>query len=268
MSNRRWIRTGVAALASLGLGLAGCGTATDTGAETPTTSAPADPKQVLVASTEQIEKGNFKFAITGGELSGEGQVHAPSRSAELTMTAKSADFSMDLGYVFVEPDTWVKLKLDLGELGELPGAKKLNSDKWMHVDQSKVKSLDDFSIDFDDIDPAGAEKILATADGVQKTAEGTYAGKVDLSKASDAGLVEEDVVKALGAQANALPFEAKVDGEGRLTALKVDIPAAGETKAHTIQVTYSDYGAASPAKKPAASEVIEAPEDVYNILGG
>ncbi|MEJ3742023.1 hypothetical protein WEI85_01810 [Actinomycetes bacterium KLBMP 9797] len=266
MNNRRWIRTGVVAFAGLGLGLAACGTEAGTGAEGPATSAPADPKVVLVAATEEIDKGNFKFDITGDEVSGGGQVHAPSRSAQLKMTFASEALSMKIDMIFIEPDSWVKI--DLGQLAELPGAEALKSDKWMHVDQSKAKSLEDFSVDFDDIDPAGAEKILATADGVQKTAEGTYTGKVDLSKASDAGLVDEEVVKALGAQATTLPFEAKVDAEGRLTTLKVEIPAAGETKAHSVQVTYSDYGAAGPAKKPAASDVIEAPKNVYDILGG
>lgn len=268
MNIRRW-SIGLVAASLLVPGLTACNsTDGDSGAATSQTSViPADPKEALLASTKEIGEGNFRFSMSSDSITGEGVMHLPSRSAQMTIKAgdPSSDFSMEAALIYIEPDSWVKLTFG-GEVAELPGMEKLSSGKYLHLDQSRVKDIEDLTVDFNNVDPAGSDLLIKAIVDVKKTGEGVYSGTVDLSKATEAGAVDEAVVKALDAGANALPFEAKLDAQGRLTELTIKIPAAGETEAHDLKITYSDYGAATGPQKPAASEVEEAPEEAYQIF--
>ncbi|GAB3143568.1 hypothetical protein GCM10027290_20080 [Micromonospora sonneratiae] len=270
MNIRRWTVAGLVAVSLLTPGLTACGPADDaptTKSEAP--AIPADPKEALLASTKEIAKGNFAFAIKSNGTDGEGVVHMASRSARLTMKAgdASSEFSMEMELIYVEPDSWVKVKIG-GAMAQMPGMEKLNSGKYLHLDQSKIKDIEDLQFDFADVDPAGAELLTKAIIDVQKTGEGTYSGTLDLSKASESGLSDEEVLKALGAKANSLPFTAKLDTQGRLVELAIKIPASGEIKEQELTVTYSNYGTATAPQKPAASDVEEAPAEMYEMFKG
>ncbi|GAB2926843.1 hypothetical protein GCM10027280_12740 [Micromonospora polyrhachis] len=268
MKIRRWTIAGVVAATLLTPGLTACNSATPApfDAQSAAPAIPADPKEALLASTKEIAKGNFRFAVESNGMNSTGSVHMPSRSAQMSMKAADAtlDFSMEIELIYVEPDSYVKMKLG-GALADMPEMASLNTGKYMHLDQSKVKSIKDLQFDFNDVDPAGAALLTKAIVDVQKTGEGTYSGKIDLSKATEAGLSDEDVLKALGAQANSLPFTAKLDAQGRLTELAIKVPAVGEIKEQELKVTYSDYGAATATQKPEASQTQEAPAGVYEM---
>lgn len=246
-------------------GLTACGGAEETPSAAATTMS-ADPKQVLAAATKEIDKGNFRFVMSDDTTYSEGSVHAESRSMQMRMrfTDKDdEDFSLTMEYIYIEPEIWVKQELT--GLEGLPGAEESNTGKYQHLDQSKVKDLKDFSFNINDVDPAGSKLIIQAIGDAQKTAEGEYAGTVDLTKATDAGLTDDVTVKALGAEASRLPFTAKLDDQGRLTELTVKVPAAGEIAAHELKVTY-EYGVATPAQKPPADQVVEATDETYERL--
>ncbi|MEV4665553.1 hypothetical protein AB0J85_26855 [Micromonospora echinofusca] len=266
MNIRRW-SVGVLAATLLVPGLAACKSddPAPAGAGSAASAVPADPKEALLASTKEIEKGNFTFTLAGAGLSGKGLVHKPSNSAQFSMKFDDGSgTSMGMELIYIEPDSWVKL--DLGELGAMiPGAAKWKG-KYQHLDQSKVKGAGELSRYMEEVDPAGSAKLTKGITEVQKTAEGSYTGKLDVSAAGDAATLDADLVKALGAQAKALPFTAKVDAEGRLTELVISVPGAGETKAHDIKVTYADYGNATAAQKPAADKVVEASPETYEMF--
>ncbi|MFG1887324.1 hypothetical protein ACGFIR_05560 [Micromonospora sp. NPDC049051] len=267
MNIRRW-SVGVLAATLLVPGLAACKSDEPTPADagSVTSAVPADPKEALLASTKEIEKGNFTFTLAGAGLSGKGLVHKPSNSAQFSMKFddESGSMSMSMELIYIEPDSWVML--DLGELGAMiPGAEKWKG-KYQHLDQSKVKGAGELSRYMEEVDPAGSAKLTKGITEVQKTAEGSYTGKLDVSAADDAATLDADLVKALGAQAKALPFTAKLDAEGRLTELVISVPAAGETKAHDIKVTYADYGNATAAQKPPADKVVEASPETYEMF--
>jgi hypothetical protein len=268
-------RRGVAGLLTavlLASGLAACGTATTTDGG-PNSDAPADPKQALLAATEAIGDGNFTFTMTGGELTADGSMHAPSRSARITMKSTgdpATEISLAIDVIYVEPETWVKtdlsgleeLQAGLAELGETPTPDP-NTGKYQHLDRSRIKGIADLEIDFQDIDPAGSAVLAEAVTEVQKV-DGGFAGTIDLAKATEAGLTDEETVKALGTGAT-VPFTAQVDGENRLTELALQIPAAGGNEAHELKVGY-EYGAATPAQAPPASEVVEATDDMYEMF--
>lgn len=270
MKIRRW-SVGVLAATLLVPGLAAC--KTDTAEPGATTSAtapaiPADAKEALLASIKEISNGNFRFAMVGNEFTGGGLIHLPSKSGQLTMKFgdDSAEMSMGMDIVFIEPESWVKVEIGGMMLESMPGMEKLNNGKYQHLDQSRVKDMENLQFDMSEVDPAGSELLIKGITEVEKTGEGTYTGKIDISGATEAAALDVDVIKALGAQAKSLPFTAKLDPQGRLTEFVIVVPAAGEAKAHEIKVTYSDYGNATAVQQPPADQVVEASDEVYEMF--
>jgi hypothetical protein len=262
---RRSAFAGILVAALLGPGLTACGANGSEPAATESTAPaiPADPKQALLDSIREISKGNFRFTLTADGVTGEGMVHLPSHSARMTVKSDDSDSTFTMDLIYIESDSWVRL--DMPELAELAGKSSLASGKYLHLDRSKIQN-DDLKFDFNDVDPAGSELLVKAIVDVRKTDEGVYTGTLDLSKATDADLVDEETVKALGVQATKLPFTANVDAQGRLTTLSIQVPAAGDTKAHELKINYLDYGAATPVEKPAPSETEEAPAETYEMF--
>jgi hypothetical protein len=241
------------------------GTAAPSGAATPV---PGDAKQALLASTREISNGNFRFTMSGAGSTAEGQVHEPSQSAEMRVTVgkPTDDLYMKLDLIHYKPDSWVKVDLGGTTAGSLPGVQKLNLGKYQHLDQTRIKGNRNLGFDFDKVDPAGSEVLTQGITEVRQTGEGAYAGTIDVSKAAEAGSVDPTVITALGAQAKSVPFTAKLDPQGRLSEMVIQIPAAGQTKAQDIRITYSDYGSATAAQKPPAAQVVEAPAELYTLF--
>ncbi|MFI7607151.1 hypothetical protein ACIBTV_18685 [Micromonospora sp. NPDC049366] len=241
------------------------GTATPSGSSAPVDG---DAKQALLASTTAIREGNFRFTMSGAGSRAEGQVHEPSQSASMRVAVgdASSDLSMTLDVIHYRPDSWVKVELGGKAAGSVPGLDRLNLGKYQHLDQTRIKGNRNLGFDFEKLDPAGSEVLTQSVTEVRRTGDGAYAGTIDLSKAAQAGSMDASVITALGQQAQSVPFTAKVDPQGRLSELVVQIPAAGQSKAQEVRVTYSDYGTASAAQKPPASEVVEAPAELYNLF--
>ncbi|WP_320065860.1 hypothetical protein [Micromonospora sp. RTGN7] len=270
MNLRRW-SAGVLAAALFVPGLTACNNAAEPSAGDASAAAPAvpaDPKEALLASTKEISKGNFTFTMTGGELSGGGTVHLPSKSAEMKMTggdAATESFSMDMHLIYLDTESWVKMDFTGPMADAIPGAKKFKG-KYQHLDRSKIKDAEELQFDFTDVDPAGGEALIKAVTDVKKTGEGAYAGTLDVTKATGAEMFDDELVKNLAGKASALPFTAKVDAQGRLSEFAVDVPAAGDAKAQKLTVTYSDYGTAAAVQKPPASQVVEASDETYEMF--
>jgi hypothetical protein len=266
---RRW-SFGFLAATLLVPGLAACKSDAAEPAAAPSPSAPAvpaDPKEALLASTKEAAKGDFTFTLTGADLTGGGLVHKPSNSAQLTMKLGDAsqDVSMEMDLIYIDSESWVKMDIGGAMAAMVPEMAK-NKGKYQHLDKTRVKGIKDLQLDPETLDPLDSETLVKGVTEVQKTGEGTYAGKIDITASADSVALDEDVVKALGAQAKALPFTAKLDPQGRLTELVISVPTAGETAAHDIKIGYAGYGAGTGAKKPSADKVVEASAGTYEMF--
>ncbi|MDZ5441983.1 hypothetical protein U2F26_04450 [Micromonospora sp. 4G57] len=262
---------GLAACNSTGTGEAGASASpTVAGSIAPSGATPGtgDAKQALLNSTNEIRNGNFRFTMSGAGSTAEGQVHEPSQSAEMRVTIgdASSDLMMKLDLIHLKPDSWVKVELGGKSAGSIPGVQKLNLGKYQHLDQTRIKGNRALGFDFEKVDPAGSAVLTQGITEVRQTGDGMYAGTLDVSRAAEAGSVDPTVITALGAQAKSVPFTAKLDPQGRLSEMVVQMPAAGQSAAQDIKVTYSDYGNASAAQKPSADQVVEAPPEFYNLF--
>ncbi|MEU5562327.1 hypothetical protein [Micromonospora musae] len=279
MTVRRRLGAGLVAAALFTPGLAACNAEAPGGAASPTASATAtatgsaspgssDAKQALLASTAAIRDGNFRFTMTGAGSTAEGQVHEPSQSARMKVSIgdASSDLSMTLDVIHSRPDSWVKVDLGGQAAQSVPGQEALKLGKYQHLDQTRIKGNRNLGFDFDRLDPAGSEVLTQGVTEVRRTGEGAYAGTIDVSKAAEAGSLDATMITALGPQAKSVPFTARVDAQGRLSELVIQVPAAGQQKAQDVRITYSDYGNATAAQKPAPDQVVEAPAELYNLF--
>ncbi|MEV0156207.1 hypothetical protein AB0H57_21105 [Micromonospora sp. NPDC050686] len=266
-------------------------------------AANGDAKQALLDSTNAIREGNFKFTMSAVGSTAEGQVHQPSQSAQIKLTIgqQSSDLMMTLDMIHIKPDSWVKADLGGTSAGSVPGLQKLNLGKYQHLDQTRIKGNRNLGFDFEKLDPGGSAVLTQGITEARQTGEGSYAGTLDVSKAAEAGSVDPAVITTLGAQAQSVPFTAKLDTEGRLSELVLKIPTVGQSApapsatavpvpsataapgesataapggastagagaTEEIKVTYSDYGNASAAQQPPADQVVEAPPEFYNLF--
>jgi hypothetical protein len=248
-------------------GCAGVTGATKTAGSTPATSAAASPREALAASVPGDATPGFRFALAGDEMPLSGVVQPAAHAYRMGFSQRDPKlgFTMMMDFLVVQQQSWTKIGFkDTKGLTGLPKLPK----QWMLMDPAKVKGTD-VPLAYDhDADPGNTGVLFASIVDVRQTAPGRFAGTVDLTKASKADFVDAATLTALGDKAKSTPFEAAVDGKGRLTSLAVKVPAAGKTKAATYTVAYSEYGGAPALAKPAAGEQQPAPAAAYEMMNG
>lgn len=251
----------LAALAVCGLA-AGCGVAGGTPAGSgATATTPPTPRERLLDSVPDDDTAGFTFTVVGEGTDGSGAVDPAGKRIKLTTryTDAKLGFGMDMAFLVVDRDSWVKITFSHTE--GLTGLPKLPR-KWLHLDPAKVKdNKDNPLLGYSTADPAGAAALFGAITSVR--AEGDrYRGTLDLTQAAEADIVDADKLRSLGEKAKSVPFEATVDGQGRLTSLRLDIPG------DKYQVTYRGYGTTPKIEAPAAGQAQEAPASAYDLLNG
>ncbi|GAA1806065.1 hypothetical protein GCM10009682_29880 [Luedemannella flava] len=260
--HRRSFTTAAVGL-GLALALAACGPADDNAGGAAPTTAPASPKDTLIAAAPASSGKSFSFTSTGAGAKGSGRVDPASKGNDLSFAYTDAElgFTMDMKFLVVDADAWVKITFENTDgLTGLPKYPK----KWMHLDKSKVTDTDGEYI-FDP-DPLSTSSVLKAIVSAEKAGEGDYSGTLDLTAAPDATIVDEEVLKDLGDAAKAVPFTATIGADGHLATLTVKVPKAGKNKAYTYTEKYADYGTAKPVSAPAAGDAQEAPDSAYEML--
>jgi len=245
---------GVAFVAALAF-VAGCqGSKSTPGGDGGTVT--KDASQELIDAIKKTNETSYSFSMTLGSL-GEmtGAVDPASKAvkAGVAIEQEGTGFSFDM----IVLGTDMYMKMDLGGIA-MPG---MPAGKYMHLDGSKVTSLEKFGLK-DLEDPTQAAELMKSLVTVEKTVDGAFKGTIDVTKLET--LDEE--IKDLGDKAKSIPFEATVDGEGRLTRMTMTLPAGDATPEMKIELKYFDFGEATKITKPADSEVVEAPAEVYQMI--
>jgi hypothetical protein len=250
-------------LAKLGLGLAaaltfavaGCGGDSGGGGEHRASEAAKDAATELRDAVAKLATTSSKLSLTAGPVSGTGTMDPPNKQGSIKMGMDAEGLTFNIEALMIENDVWLKL-------AGLPGVPK----QWMHVDASKLPAHTSLGIKPGEFDFVGGAHLLAGIVEAEETGDGQYRGTLDLTKASGSPFADEGTVSSLGDRAKAVPFEASVDGEGRLTNLKMDL---GEVEGERLKLdaTYSDFGGKVDLTAPAPGEFVEAPEMIYQFLG-
>jgi hypothetical protein len=265
MRTRRLTGLSLGVLAAVAIALAGCADnsatpgAAASGAPTPaTSSAAADPAAASQLGSAAAALGNtsFKITITNGPgVNVTAQVDPVGSKGTGSLKLAGPNANLELKTLLVGEDLYV----------QIPGITKAGT--WTHVDGSRLGNVS-IGLRPGQIDPANTAKLLASTTNVQMVDSRSYKGTLDLTKAVGLTGVDQVTVDSWGAAASQVPFTAGLDDQGRLSELAIQLPAVNGKASPPLDVLYTDYGTPVTADKPAASEIIEAPDNVYTTLGG
>jgi hypothetical protein len=264
MRTRRLAGLGLGILATVALGIAGCsGDDTSGGGTTPTPSAPAssgpaDPTAVSALTTAAATLGNssFKVTITAGPgVSMIGAVDPQNAKGTGTLKLSGSNTDLEVRSLLIGQDLYI----------QIPGVTKAGT--WTHVDVSRLPEGANTGLRPGQVDPANTAQLLSSATDVQQVDSRSYKGTLDLSKAVGLAGVNQVTVDSWGTAASQVPFTAGLDDQGRLSALTIQPPAVNGKTSPPIEVLYTDYGMTVDAQRPAASEIVEAPDNLYKSLG-
>jgi hypothetical protein len=264
MRTRRLTGWGLGILATAALGIAGCSGGDTSGAGTtpapsgPVSSGPADPAAVSALTTAAATLGNssFKVTITAGPgVSMTGAVDPQNAKGAGTLKLSGSNADLEVRSLLIDQDLYL----------QIPGVTK--SGTWTHVDVSRLPEGANTGLRPGQIDPANTAQLLSSATDVQQVDSRSYKGTLDLSKAVGLAGVNKVTVDSWGTAASQVPFTAGLDDQGRLSALTMQPPAVNGKASPPIEVLYTDYGTTVDAQRPAASEIVEAPDNFYKALG-
>jgi hypothetical protein len=241
--------------------LAGCGSDSGTGSGgsgpggAAKTTAAADPVAVIqeamdrsLSSTVAIE-ATVKVGGTTIELNGK----ADPAGKKLEVTGKAP-----------QP---IEARV-IGDTAYLKADAFGGSKPWMRVDLKKLKPTSSLRQSFDVEAQTGIIGGITTAEQV---GEGRYRGTADLAKAAEAAgdnVAMRDGLESgakLAKDPGAIPFEATVDAEGRLTTLSYTI-ATKELGDMVTDITLSGFGEPVKVTKPPTKQTEEAPKEMYKFL--
>jgi hypothetical protein len=265
MRTTRLTGIGLAA-ATAAFAVAGCtadGTPATSASTVPSTSAApsssADPAAVKALSDAAAALGNTSFKMTMTNGSGfqlTANVDAPHGNGNAEMSAKGTNTALTVRTLLFGQDLYA----------QIPGVTK--GDTWTHLDMARLPDGANIGLKPGQIDPANTADLLGATTDVHQAGEGSYGGTLDLTKAAGVAGISKVTVDGYGADAQRVPFEATLDQQDRLDTLTLRLPSVDNREAQPLVVKYSDYGQTVTTTRPPAGQIAEAPDNVYQALGG
>jgi hypothetical protein len=269
MIPRKLVR--VAAVAAV-LGLAGCANATPLA---PAGAGSAEARQALDDSLGGVQAGNYTFTRTGGGQS-EGAVHLPGSSLiapgygpSVLRTGSTLYLRYRIhgdGY-----ESWAKLYqkhakgADAKQRAELAKVERvmaiLDGSHWVRADEKRLTAAaaeEDLS-GLEQMPPVpttkkpdvtGATELVKAVVTARRTGD-TVTGTLDATKVdAELGVFANDPYYFYGPRASAMPYRAKLDGQGRLTELTVEVPGQLEAPASQPPSDVPSDAPTTPADPP------------------
>ena len=220
----------------------------------PSGSSSADPAAVKALSDAAAALGNqsFKMTVTAGPgFKLTALIDAPNGTGTADLVASGTNTELTVKSLLLGQDLYV----------QIPGITK--GDTWTHLDMSRLPEGADTGLRPGRIDPVDTARLIGSTTDVHATGAGSYAGTVDLTKATGVAGLDRVTIEGYGPAAQRVPFTAGLDDQGRLSVLTLQLP-----KSTVLEALYTDYGTTVTAERPPAGQIVEAPEDVYRALGG
>jgi hypothetical protein len=235
-------------LAAVALGLGGCnsgaGDAGSTGPAPATSSAPATSAldEFLAASKKLSgETLRMEMSMPGG-MEATGVSDFANRKVEMTMSITMGSEPIKMSMRLIDQTLFIKY-------GAAP--------EWMSVDVSKLSPGNTLNPE----NMFNAEALASAATKVERTGD-SFSGTIDMTKSPTS---DPASLKALGAKATEVPFTGKVDGEGRLTEMAIDMSGLG-AGAGSITTKYYDFGTKVDVEAPPAAQVKPMPADMLKAF--
>ncbi|MGC4745567.1 hypothetical protein ACLQ28_07880 [Micromonospora sp. DT201] len=256
---RRLIPTLTIALAVALVG--GCGTKSDDPvADAPSSAAaPATSKLEPVAAIKQGMDRSLAKSLTM-----DASVKAGNQSITLSGKMDPATRAFHISGKAPEP---MEARL-IGDAAYIKSESLDGEKPWMKLDLTKLKPNSTLRQSFDMKSQTG---IIGGVVSAQEASGGRYTGVADLGKAAAAASTDAGMREGLESSAKlakdptAIPFEATLDAEGRLTALSYTI--ATKTLGDLVtEMRMSDFGKPVTVEAPPASETEAASAEMYKYF--
>jgi len=257
-------RSGLGLLVALALAVTACAGeqsgAPDPGAQAATGAPEADPKLALASSADALQQEPFRMEMAMGDLmSATGAMDPTAGAGSVAMTIVAQGMELNIETRFTEGDAWI----NLGEMGALLGAQAT----WMHIDQSQLPEGGFMGVAPGETDLANTAEMLQSLGTVEQVDEHTFQGELDVTQ-GESGLIDEEMLAAMGDDASHLPFTATLDDQGRLASMVIEFPPMPDFPAETMEIRYFDYGTPVEVSPPPADEVSEMPPEFYQMFQG
>ncbi|WP_433609931.1 hypothetical protein ACQP2P_39745 [Dactylosporangium sp. CA-139114] len=243
----------VAALAVTGCS-DGAKPSSSSGAPATSSAAPVatDPASVFKAAVAKTNSVALSFTIdsdlgTLGQMQGDGASDPAKQATAYKAELLTPDRKIDISAVLVSPDLYLQVT-------------GITTDRWAHLDVTKVKSLSKLGLDATG-SPTGLGALPGEIVTVTRTGPGAFSGTLDKSKtpvAAGAGATE-----AL----KSVPFEATVDANGYVTQLVTHTPPLGTAPASSTTAKFANFGSGTiKIERPDSATVEQAPDSLYQTL--
>jgi hypothetical protein len=215
---------------------------------TPGTPAPKPAPTGLVKLVAAFATTSYKFKVTANDGSYSGGVDPVKDTLTSTITVSSPGMSMSV-------DTMGDSGTYVTRIGgsPLPG---MDGKTWYRVDAAKMSEAGALGISSTK-DPTGIRPLVAAVTEAQQTGD-AWKGTVDLTHVAHWGPISPETTEQLGDAAKSVPFEATVDGQGRLTKMTVQLPG------NAVTALYTDFGSAVPVTMPPNPPPL--PDSLYSMV--
>lgn len=245
-------------MVALAATLAGCG-GTDPDSSTPPATAPVTSAADPVTVIQQAMDRSLSSTVTL-----DASVKGSGVSMEIKGRADPAARTLQVTGTVPEP---VEMRV-IGDVAYIKQDSSSGDKPWIKVDLTKLRPNSPLRQSLDIEAQTGIIGGIVTA---QPVGEGRYRGTADLDRAAEAAGTNAGLRGSLESSAKlakdpkAIPFEATVDAEGRLTELSYTI-ATEKLGDFTSAVRMSGFGTAVTVTAPPAGETEDAPPELYKIF--
>jgi len=214
---------------------------------------PVDPRPRLALAAKDLAKTSYKIVETDGTYTNVWQVHGPSKSFQVTP-------SDDLGgTIQIGRDKWIPVVIAGGVSATVPGGKT----RWLKAPKSAVAPMPDVV----------AARLITAAAGLAESPRGTFTGSVPEKLCREVLLFTADLEPFEPLDPPASPAKpvkpvtwadtgtitVRLDPQGRLVGLAVNVPSADGTTAKKVSQSYSDFGHGKRPTRPPARWVLDPP---------